>query len=165
MLAAATTLVQGGAQAVPAGVAAPPGQPALLPGWNTATMPVAIHAANETGAFTAEALEQLAKYDMITFEKWYTPCGSAHPTQAGPECDVEGKFFEAFNTIAGINSDAVIMMYLNSQFDFSAYTLHGKMLELEAEGKPAFLRDMHGTIVSLCNDGCVLLSRQQHRRA
>ena len=31
-------------------------------------------------------------------------------------------------------------------FDFAAYSLHGKMLELEARDKPAFLRDMHGKV-------------------
>ena len=31
-------------------------------------------------------------------------------------------------------------------FDFAAYALHGKMMALEASGKPAFLRDMHGKV-------------------
>ena len=35
----------------------------------------------------------------------------------------------------------------------SRYHLHGEMLALEAQGKPAFLRDMHGDVVILCNDG------------
>ena len=35
----------------------------------------------------------------------------------------------------------------------AAYNLHGRMMELEAAGKPAFLRDDKGDVVILCNDG------------
>jgi hypothetical protein len=38
-------------------------------------------------------------------------------------------------------------------FDFAAYKLHGEMMQLEAQGKPAYLRDDRGQIVELCNDG------------
>eukprot|EP01047_Picozoa_sp_COSAG01_P030868 COSAG01_NODE_2166_length_8254_cov_9.294421_9_plen_198_part_00 len=85
--------------------------------------------------------------------RWYTLCGAQHPTQSTPACDVEAKFFETFNAIHEINPQTVNIIYQNSMFDFAAYSLHGKMLALEAQGKPAFLRDMHGEIVSLCNDG------------
>ena len=30
-------------------------------------------------------------------EKWYTACGSEHPFQAGPECDVEKAMYQTFN--------------------------------------------------------------------
>ena len=85
-----------------------------VPGWNTDTMPIAIHAANMSGAYTQDALEQLAKYDMVTFEKWYTQCGSQSPIQAGPECDVEGKTYEAFNTIAALNPNTLLMLYVRA---------------------------------------------------
>ena len=38
-------------------------------------------------------------------------------------------------------------------FDFAFYAAHQRMLDLEAAGVPAFLRDKHGEIVLLCNDG------------
>ncbi len=80
-----------------------------------------------------EAIEQLAKYGMVTIEKWYTKCGAAHPQQAGPTCDVEGRMYETFNAIAKINPRVVNIIYLNSMFDFAAYTLHGKMMQLEQQ--------------------------------
>ena len=40
-------------------------------------------------------------------------------------------------------------------FDFSFYTAHQRMLELEAQGLQAFLRDEDGEVLSLCNDGDV----------
>jgi len=38
-------------------------------------------------------------------------------------------------------------------FDFSFYTAHQRMLDLEAAGTRAFLRDETGAVISLCNDG------------
>ena len=32
-------------------------------------------------------------------EKWYTECGSKHPIQNGPWCDVEAPMYSAFNAI------------------------------------------------------------------
>eukprot|EP01044_Picomonas_judraskeda_P023845 COSAG03_NODE_6383_length_1069_cov_0.571134_1_plen_99_part_10 len=32
-------------------------------------------------------------------EKWYTACGSLHPIQAGPDCDVEKAMYETFNQL------------------------------------------------------------------
>ena len=46
-------------------------------------------------------------------------------------------------------------MYWNSMFDFSMYAAHQKMLDLEAAGTKAFLRDETGAVISLCNDGNV----------
>lgn len=46
-------------------------------------------------------------------------------------------------------------LYWNSMFDFSMYAAHQQMLDLEAAGVKAFLRDETGQIISLCNDGNV----------
>ena len=43
----------------------------------------------------------------------------------------------------------------HSMFDFSFYTAHQHMLDLEAQGIHAFLRDETGEILTLCNDGNV----------
>ena len=47
------------------------------------------------------------------------------------------------------------ILYWNSMFDFAFYTAHQHMLDLEAQGIHAFLRDETGEIISLCNDGNV----------
>ena len=46
-------------------------------------------------------------------------------------------------------------LFWNSMFDFSMYAAHQQMLDLEAAGVHAFLRDETGEIISLCNDGNV----------
>ena len=40
-----------------------------------------------------------------------------------------------------------------SVFDFAFYEAHQKMLDMEATGTHAFLRDETGKVISLCNDG------------
>ena len=40
-------------------------------------------------------------------------------------------------------------------FDFAFYRAHARMVAMEAAGLPSFLRDEHGEIMFLCNDGNV----------
>ena len=47
-------------------------------------------------------------------EKWYTACGSVHPLQAGPECDVEKAMYATFNELKVLNPQITNIMYLNS---------------------------------------------------
>ena len=39
--------------------------------------------------------------------------------------------------------------------DFSFYRTHARMVAMEAAGLPSFLRDEHGEVMRLCNDGNV----------
>ena len=44
--------------------------------------------------YNAETVEVLGKhYQMVTIEKWYTECGSKHPIQNGPWCNVEASMY------------------------------------------------------------------------
>ncbi len=92
-------------------------------------------------------------------EKWYTACGSLHPIQAGPDCDVEKAMYATFNQLKTINPKITNIMYLNSMFDFSMYHLHGQALELEAAGTRVLLRDKRDELVLLCNDGNYFCSK------
>ena len=51
------------------------------------------------GLYNAATVATLAKYQMVTIEKWYTACGGEHPKQAGPECDVEASMYQTFGEI------------------------------------------------------------------
>ena len=119
------------------------------------TIPLAFHGANRARMYNDAEVAQLARYSMVTLEKWYTPCGAQGPDQAGPECDVEAKMFETFRAIKAANANVTTLFYLNSMFDFSFYHLHGLMLARELAGERALLRDVNGTLVELCNDGNV----------
>ena len=129
-----------------------PAQPSPFFSWDR--IPTAFHGANKTGRYTDDAVADLAKYQMITIEKWYTPCASQGPVQGGPSCDVEAKIETLLRRVRAINPRNITTnLYLNSMFDFAFYQLHGAMLALEARGVPAFLRDQTGHVVELCNDG------------
>jgi hypothetical protein len=47
----------------------------------TDKIPIALHAANETGMYSDAAIAQLAKYDMVTIEKSVRP---PHPQPCQP---------------------------------------------------------------------------------
>ena len=125
------------------------------PYWSWDRIPTSMHGADRNRAYNQSEVERLAKYQMYTPEKWYTPCGAQGPTQAGPECAIESKTEDLFRQIRAINPNQTTILYWNSMFDFSFYTAHQKMLDLEADGVHAFLRDKTGEIISLCNDGNV----------
>lgn len=48
-----------------------------------------MHGAERDRQYNASEVARLAKYQMYTAEKWYTPCGSAGPKQSGPSCGIE----------------------------------------------------------------------------
>ena len=127
------------------------------PNWSWETLPIAFHGANRSGTYTDQAVAQLSRYLMVTLEKWYTPCGAQGPVQAGPECDVEAKMFATFRQLKALNPKITNVMYWNSMFDFAFYAKHQAMLDLEARGQRAFLRDDRGAVVRL-----PLLRPRQH---
>ena len=132
-----------------------PARPAPTFSW--ATIPLAFHGANTSGLYDAAAIAQLSRYQMVTLEKWYTPCGSQHPGQSGPDCAVEDKMFATFAQLkaaaARDGRNLTTLLYLNTMFDFAFYRLNGIVEAREAAGEHMLLRDEHGTVVRLCNDG------------
>lgn len=92
---------------------------------------------------------------MVTIEKWYTPCASQGPSQGPPSCAVERKIEHALSRVKAVNANVTGILYFNSMLDFQFYTLHGELLDAEAKGMRAFLRDASGEVITLCNDGDV----------
>ena len=99
---------------------------------------------------------------MITVEKWYSPCGSKGPRQSGPACAVEHKIEALVARVRELSPNVTANLYWNSMFDFSMYSAHQRMLDLEADGVHAFLRDETGAVISLCNDGNVYCNITQY---
>jgi hypothetical protein len=127
-----------------------PARPAPHFSWDV--VPRAFHGANRTGLFTPAAVQALANYSMVTIEKWYTPCGAQAPSQAGPSCAVEDLMFTTFRQLKALQPSHTNIIYLNSMFDFAFYRLNGLVQAREAAGERLLLRDMHGQLVTLCND-------------
>jgi len=117
-------------------------------------IPLAFHGANRSGMYTQETVQVLGKhYQMVTIEKWYTECGSKHPIQSGPWCDVEAAMYTTFNALKTINPNITNIMYLNSMMDFTMYKLHQLAQDLESSGTRVWLRDKTDKKVIYCNDG------------
>lgn len=117
-------------------------------------IPLAFHGANRTGMYNKETVDVLGKhYQMVTIEKWYTACGSKHPIQNGPWCNVEEAMYTTFNQLKAINPNITNIMYLNSMMDFTMYRLHQLAENLEAKGTRVWLRDKNDNKVIYCNDG------------
>ena len=67
-------------------------------------IPLAFHGANRSGMYNESTVEVIGKhYQLFTIEKWYTECGSQHPIQSGPACDVEKAMYTTFNQVKAIN--------------------------------------------------------------
>jgi hypothetical protein len=132
--------------------------PAIIPAapkpyfsWDT--IPTAFHGANRSGLYTDEAVRQLSKHQMVTIEKWYTPCASQGPAQGPASCFVEHKIEHVLGRIKVLQPKLTGILYLNSMFNFAFYHLNGLLEEAEAAGQHSFLRDETGKVISLCNDG------------
>jgi hypothetical protein len=126
------------------------------PYWSWERIPTSYHGAVRDRTFTDAEVARLAQFQMVTVEKWYTPCASAGPPhQSGPSCAVEGITERLFGRLRAANPNVTTILYWNTMFDFSFYTAHQRMLDLEAAGTRAFLRDETGEVLSLCNDGDV----------
>ena len=74
------------------------------------TIPIAFHGANRSGLYNESTVHTLAKYQLVTIEKWYTECGSKHPIQSGPSCDVEKAMYATFNQVKAINPNITNIM-------------------------------------------------------
>jgi hypothetical protein len=141
---------------LPVGPVAPVVVPAPpSPYWSWDRISLSFHGAVKDREFTDAEVRHLAKFQMFTPEKWYTPCGAQGPTQAGPECAIESKTETLFARVRAINPNQTPILDGNSTFDLSFYTAPQRMLDLEAAGTHAFLRDETGEVLSLCNDGTV----------
>jgi hypothetical protein len=89
--------------------------------WNT--LPVFFHSGNSSGIWSKEALSEIGRYSMVTFEK-------AHANQnrkGRQEHILPGECLRVKKAATG--STTVAMYYLNSVFDWPFYELHDLMLE------------------------------------
>ena len=65
------------------------------------TMPVFIHGSNQSGPINAEAIHLMAKFPLVTVEKFQGPCGWR--PNASPSCDQEAQIIGVLKNVKGIN--------------------------------------------------------------
>jgi len=101
---------------LPVGPRAPvmiPQKPVLY--WSWDRIPTSFQGAQKDRAFNDAEVQRLAQYQMLTLEKWYTPCASQGPTQGGPSCDVEDKTLQLYALTKAISPKQITI--------FCAYVL------------------------------------------
>lgn len=125
------------------------------PYWSWDHIPTSYHGAVKDREFTDDEVKFLGSFQMVTIEKWYTPCGSTGPHQNGPSCGEEYIIEGLFQKIKALGTNTTTILYWNSMLDFDFYAAHAKMEALEEKGVHAYLRDKFGTITKVCNDGSV----------
>ena len=139
LLAAAAVMVQ------PA-VAAGGGAPCTTcrgPAFSWETVPKFIHTSNATGPVNAGALALMAKFAMVTVEKFQGACGNEKTSS--PACDQEAQIIEVLRGVKQINPNVSAVFYYNSVLDFNQYKLHALM-----EADPSLmLHDSTGQVIRI----------------
>ena len=105
------------------------------------------------GPYNDDSIAQLAKYNMVTIEKWQGACGWTHaPHPMRTDCHQEEVIAKTLRAIrkesARHNKTQTLNMYLNSNFCFSFYDLTAEVMKIDG-----LLRDKNGNICKLNNDG------------
>ena len=101
----------------------------LLGPFSWSTLPVFFHSGNSSGVWSPEALVEIGRYSMATFEKAHAnKNGRGRQEHILPgECQrVKAAAAAASN---GNKTNVVAMYYLNSVFDWPFYELHDLMLD------------------------------------
>ena len=99
---------------------------AAPPPFSWETLPVFLHVGNNSGPFNDAAIEVMAKFAMVTLDKWQGPCGQR--PDATPACDEEGTMLAEARRIKRANPNVSTLLYWNSILDFPQYKLHAGML-------------------------------------
>jgi hypothetical protein len=85
---------------------------APAPRFSWDTLPVFIQVGNNSGPFNDAAIEILAKFDMVTLDKWQGPCGQR--PSATPACDEEDTMLAEARRIKRVNPNVSTLLYWNS---------------------------------------------------
>ena len=125
--ASASTLGDDGSLPLPSSVA-----------FSWATVQPFFHADNITGPYSEEAIAEIAKFPLVTLEKWHGACEGFVPANKDDACPSIGKdaypcceekrMVADLQRVKAINPNASTVMYFNMVLDFPQYELHHQML-------------------------------------
>jgi hypothetical protein len=129
----------------------PANYPAVKFSWET--VPVFFHADNFTGDFNDNALQQLAKYPIVTIEKWMGSLASCKAGGWSPCCGdggvcLEDRAVANFKRLKALNANVSTVLYLNSVLNFPQYKLAKEM----AAHPEYWLRDKNDAVIGLYGD-------------
>ena len=93
------------------------------------------HADNVTGPYSDEAIRSMAKFPIVTLEKWHGACVGSATADHCPDisrdsypCCEEERIVSDLQRVKAINPNASTVIYFNMVLDFPQYKLHQDML-------------------------------------
>ena len=105
----------------------------MLPKFSWDTVPVFFHSSNQTGDYTSDALNVIAKYQMVTVEKW-----QGYDVNTTDDEDAMVKFMIQ---VKKVNPEAATYFYMNSFKDRPEMTRMAREIN---ENPEWFLKDSNG---------------------
>jgi hypothetical protein len=107
-----------------------------LPNFSWDTLPVFFHSSNSSGPYSSDALKVIAKYPMVTIEKWM-----GYDVK---DVDDEDEMVMAMKAVKNINPNVATYFYMNSFKDRPEMTRMARELK---ENPDYALKDSNGTLV------------------
>ncbi|XP_065182760.1 uncharacterized protein LOC135813611 [Sycon ciliatum] len=112
-------------------------------------VPVFIHTSNTTGPFNDQALQIMAKFPIVTIEKYQGPNSGYHYPAEKWVCCEEDRIVDTLKSVKKINPNITGIFYYNMVLDFPQYRLH----ENFAKNESWWLHDQHGNVVRVAGGG------------
>ena len=117
------------------------------PAFSWDTLPAFFHCANSSGPMSEKSIALMAKFPMVTIEKFQGPC--AQGASATPACDQEAVIVDVLRRVKAANANVSTIFYYNSVLDFPQYRLHATV-----GADPALqLKDAGGAPVKMSGGG------------
>ena len=127
----------------PSSLVPSPGPPSVHFSWDT--VPVFFHSSNYTGPYDDEAIRIMARFPLVTIEKFQGPdSGYKYPLNPYKCCE-EDRIVKTLKRVKAINPNVSGVFYYNSVLDFPQYRLHEEFSKNESW----WLRDSHGNVIRI----------------
>jgi hypothetical protein len=116
----------------------------IAPRFSWDTVQPFLHFANTSGPFSDDAIAEMAKFPMLTIEKFQGPCAatSKPPTDT---CHQEQLIVDILRRVKAVDASVCTIFYYNSILNFPQYDLSARFMENNAS---LCLRDVHGSLVT-----------------
>ena len=76
------------------------------------TLPVFFHGSNASGPVNSAGLQMMARFPLVTVEKFQGPCGWG--PGASPTCDQEGQIIDVLRRVKDLNPNTSTVFYYNA---------------------------------------------------
>ena len=122
----------------------------IAPRFSWDTIQPFLHLANKTGPFQPEAFPIMAKFPIVTIDKYQGPCAS-HSTHAPSDtCHEEDLIVDVLKKVKAINPSVCTIFYMNSILNFPTYDVAERFL---ANNARLSLHATDGTLITVDGGG------------